>query len=88
MPTRLLSRHGRLDPLDIIRHDVLADPSCTDLVRGLSDADSWATDGHRWLNVAYGCGIVFMRDGADLRRSFGSVAGDLPPEAGYEACDR
>ena len=29
-----------------------------------------------------------MRDGADLRRSFASVAGDLPPEAGYEACDR
>ncbi len=49
---------------------------------------SWATDGHKWLNVTYGCGIVFMRDGADLRRSFASVAGDLPPEGGYEACDR
>ena len=47
---------------------------------------SWATDGHKWLNVTYGFGIVFMRDGADLRRSFALVAGYRPPEAGYEPC--
>jgi glutamate/tyrosine decarboxylase-like PLP-dependent enzyme len=63
----------------------LADPSRAALVRGLTDADSWGTDGHKWLNVTYDCGIVFVRDPADLRRSFASVAGYLPPDDGYEA---
>src|SRR6478609_2066208 len=29
----------------------LADPERADLVGGLERADSWATDGHKWLNV-------------------------------------
>jgi glutamate/tyrosine decarboxylase-like PLP-dependent enzyme len=29
------------------------------LVRGLEGADSWATDGHKWLNVPYDAGYVF-----------------------------
>ena len=63
----------------------LADPSRAHLVEGLTDADSWATDGHKWLNVTYDSGIVFTKNGADLRRSFGSIAGYLPPGDGYEA---
>jgi glutamate/tyrosine decarboxylase-like PLP-dependent enzyme len=63
----------------------LADPSRASLVRGLADADSWATDGHKWLNVTYDCGLALVRDGDDLRRSFASVAGYLPPAGGYEA---
>jgi glutamate/tyrosine decarboxylase-like PLP-dependent enzyme len=63
----------------------LADPTRSRLVEGLRDADSWATDGHKWLNVTYDCGIAFVREPADLRRSFASVAGYLPPEGGFEA---
>ncbi len=63
----------------------LADPSRADLVDGLVDADSWATDGHKWLNVTYDCGIASVRRGEDLHRTFSSVAGYLPPGGGYEA---
>lgn len=61
----------------------LADPSRSELVAGLTRADSWATDGHKWLNVTYDCGIVFVaREGA-LVRTFTSAAGYLPAEAGF-----
>jgi len=63
----------------------LADPGRSDLVRGLDRADSWATDGHKWLNVTYDCGIAFVRHLDDLRRTFASVAGYLPPHADFEA---
>jgi glutamate/tyrosine decarboxylase-like PLP-dependent enzyme len=36
-----------------------ASPSTSHLVRGAELADSWATDGHKWLNVPYDCGYVF-----------------------------
>jgi glutamate/tyrosine decarboxylase-like PLP-dependent enzyme len=29
------------------------------LLDGVNGADSWATDGHKWLNVPYDCGLVF-----------------------------
>ena len=38
------------------------------LVDGLADADSWSTDGHKWLNVPYDSGIVVVRD-QDAHRS-------------------
>jgi glutamate/tyrosine decarboxylase-like PLP-dependent enzyme len=34
-------------------------PSLGRLAAGLEGADSIATDGHKWLNVPYDCGIVF-----------------------------
>ena len=37
------------------------------LVAGIAEADSWVSDGHKWLNVPYDCGLVFVRDVEPLR---------------------
>lgn len=63
----------------------LADPTRAHLVAGLDRADSWATDGHKWLNVTYDCGIAFVRKPVALRRTFAAAAGYLPPDTGFEA---
>jgi glutamate/tyrosine decarboxylase-like PLP-dependent enzyme len=66
----------------------LTDPSRAHLTAGLTDADSWATDGHKWLNVPYDCGIVLARRPADLRRSFTATAGYLPADAGFDPANQ
>ena len=63
----------------------LADPTRQHLVTGLTEADSWATDAHKWLNVSYDSGTVFVRNAEHLRRSFASVADYLPSDNGFEA---
>jgi len=39
-------------------------PSLHDRMRGHDVADSWSTDAHKWLNVPYDSGLVFVRDKA------------------------
>jgi glutamate/tyrosine decarboxylase-like PLP-dependent enzyme len=39
-----------------------ASPRFEHLVRGLDLAHSWATDGHKWLNVPYDCGYAFVAE--------------------------
>ena len=39
------------------------------LVRGLELCDSWATDGHKWLNVPFDCGFAFVTDSEAHRAS-------------------
>ena len=44
-----------------------AAPARRYLVSGVDQANSWATDAHKWLNVPYDCGLVFCRQAGDLR---------------------
>ncbi len=39
-----------------------ASPRYGHLLRGIEKADSWATDGHKWLNVPYDCGYAFVAE--------------------------
>jgi glutamate/tyrosine decarboxylase-like PLP-dependent enzyme len=39
-----------------------ASPIYRHLLTGVAQADSWATDGHKWLNVPYDCGYAFVAD--------------------------
>jgi len=41
---------------------VNASPKYRHLLHGVEGADSWSTDGHKWLNVPYDCGYAFVAD--------------------------
>jgi glutamate/tyrosine decarboxylase-like PLP-dependent enzyme len=56
-------------------------PKRAHLVAGVERADSWATDGHKWLNVPYDCGMAIVRNADALRKTMSFKADYLPEEA-------
>jgi glutamate/tyrosine decarboxylase-like PLP-dependent enzyme len=54
------------------------------LTRGFELADSWATDGHKWPNIGYDCGVALVRDAGALRAAMAIQAAYLQQTARRE----
>ena len=55
----------------------MAAPAYAHLTAGLNQADSWATDAHKWLNVPYDSGLAFVKEPLYLRAAMSSSAAYL-----------
>lgn len=58
-----------------------ATPGRRALTDGIEGADSWATDGHKWLQTPYDTGFAMVRDADAHRRAMTIAASYLPPVA-------
>jgi glutamate/tyrosine decarboxylase-like PLP-dependent enzyme len=54
-----------------------ASPNRAHLTRGIQQADSLATDAHKWLNVPYDSGLVFVRNAQSLKTAMSTSAAYL-----------
>ena len=54
-----------------------ASPEYRKLTKGFELGDSWATDGHKWPNIGYDCGIALVRDPRLLRAAMAIQAAYL-----------
>lgn len=61
-----------------------ASPGYAHLTQGVELADSWATDGHKWLQTPYDSGFAIVRDAEAHRRAMAISASYLPPAEGAE----
>ena len=61
-----------------------ASPRLAHLTAGAAAADSWATDGHKWLNVPYDCGVVAVADPAAHQAVMAMSAAYLAPASDGE----
>ncbi|HJP83507.1 MAG TPA: aminotransferase class V-fold PLP-dependent enzyme [Fimbriimonadaceae bacterium] len=61
-----------------------ASPDLQHLVSGIGRADSWATDGHKWLNVPYDSGLVFCKHPQAHRSALTAQASYLQQTEGKE----
>ncbi|MGH6892641.1 MAG: pyridoxal phosphate-dependent decarboxylase family protein [Dongiaceae bacterium] len=59
-------------------------PETAPLAAGLELADSWATDGHKWLQTPYDSGFAIVRDAEAHRRAMSITASYLPSAAAHE----
>lgn len=64
-----------------------AAPSLRHLVDGVELADSWATDGHKWLNVPYDCGIALCAHPQAHRAAMGLSAAYLARTGSRDGAD-
>jgi glutamate/tyrosine decarboxylase-like PLP-dependent enzyme len=62
-----------------------ATPGRRQLTEGVEGADSWVTDGHKWLQVPYDCGFAIVRDREAHQRAMTQWSSYLPA---YSADDR
>jgi len=63
-----------------------ASPQYRHLTAGFANANSWATDAHKWPNAGYDCGLAFVRDPLPLRMAMAMLAAYLPAGALREHC--
>ncbi|MGZ4256773.1 MAG: pyridoxal phosphate-dependent decarboxylase family protein, partial [Gaiellaceae bacterium] len=61
-----------------------AAPALRHLTAGLEEADSWATDAHKWLNVPYDSGIVLCRHPESHRAAMTISASYLVQDEGAQ----
>ena len=59
-----------------------ASPALRPLVAGLENADSWASDAHKWLNVPYDSGLAFVRHPEYLKSAMAVTASYLASGSG------
>lgn len=59
-------------------------PETAHLAQGVETADSWATDGHKWLQLPYDSGFAIVRDAEAHRRAMTITASYLPAVAAGE----
>jgi glutamate/tyrosine decarboxylase-like PLP-dependent enzyme len=57
-----------------------ANPATRVLTEGVDGADSWTTDGHKWLNTPYDGAMAICRDASALAAAMASDAVYVPPD--------